>query len=377
MAALEKTSRHDLEAGFAVTRYDQPTLAELKELWSSLPGGAISTPFQSPHVLHAVQKERAGSSQQAFSVLSVSRQGDTHPFMLVPLMTIERGLFKVATMADLDVVDVNAPILAKNQPVLEGEYDSILDAILEQLTGVDLLDAFNLPEKVGGLDNPFFRSSRMEKQADALGLSLDDDEYIAQLKTKSVFKEARRKGRRLAEQGVEFSEVEISSEREKVLFSLMDYKRKGLQEAGVTLDPWSQTQERFFKDVVTADATGYPRATLLALRKGDEIVAGALAFVSDDEFHGSLISMCEGRWHKFSPGSVLICQTIEWAQQRGIKLFCFGPGSHDYKKRFGAQSFPLGRVVLPLTSKGRSYMALRALKQSGNYLKQMINQATN
>ncbi|MBD1546932.1 GNAT family N-acetyltransferase [Roseibium aggregatum] len=372
LAAPEKISGQNLGANFAVTRYDQPTLAELKDLWSSMPGGPVSTPFQSPHVLHAIQTERAGFSNPTFSVFSIRRQDDTHPLMLVPLMTIDRGIFKVATMADLDVVDVNAPVLAKERPIRKCEYDSILDAILEKLTDVDLFDAFNLPEKIGGLDNPFFHSSRMKKLTEVLALSLDGEQSIAQLKTKSVFKEARRKGRKLAEQGVEFSEIKTAAEREKALLSLMEYKRRHLREAGITRDPWSEKQERFFKNALNSYSDGYAQTTLLALRRNDEIVAVALAFVSDSEFHGSLISMGDEHWYRYSPGSVLICKTIEWALERGIRQFYFGPGPHDYKKHFGAQTYPLGRILVPLTAKGRSYLALRALKRIKNELIQTI-----
>ena len=337
-----------------------------------MPGGPVSTPFQSPHVLHAIQTVRAGFSKSTFSVLSIRRQDDTHPLMLVPLMTIDRGPFKVATMADLDVVDVNAPVLAKGLPIHADEYDGIVDAILENLADVDLFDAFNLPEKIGGLDNPFFHSSRMEKRTDVLALSLDGEQSVAQLKTKSVFKEARRKGRKLTEQGVEFSEIRTEAEREKALLSLMEYKRCRLREAGITRDPWSERQERFFKNALNSYSDGYAQTTLLALRRNDEIVAVALAFVSDSEFHGSLISMGEQHWYKYSPGSVLICKTIEWALERGIRQFYFGPGSHGYKKHFGAQTYPLGRILVPLTTKGRSYMALRTLKHIKNELFQTI-----
>lgn len=337
-----------------------------------MPGGPVSTPFQSPHVLHAIQTVRAGFSKPAFSIFSIRRQDDVHPLMLVPLMTVERGFFKVATMADLDVVDVNAPVLAKDLPVRTGEYDRIVDAILENLTDVDLFDAFNLPETIGGLDNPFFHSSRMEKLTDVLALSLDGEQGIAQLKTKSVFKEARRKGRKLAEQGVEFAEIETTAEREKALLSLMEYKRCRLREAGITRDPWSEKQEQFFKNALNSYSDGYAQTTLLALRKNDEVVAVALAFVSDTEFHGSLISMGEEHWYKYSPGSVLICKTIEWALERGIRRFYFGPGSHGYKKHFGAQTYPLGRILVPLTAKGRSYMGLRTLNRIRNELFQTI-----
>ncbi len=368
----KKPSDPDLGGSFAVTRYDQPTLAVLKDLWSSMPGGPVSTPFQSPHVLHAIQTTRAGFPEPTFSVFSIRRQDDTRPLMLVPLMTVERGFFKVATMADLDVVDVNAPVLAGDRPIHPGEYDGIVDAILENLTDVDLFDAFNLPEKIGGLDNPFFRSSRMEKQTDVLALSLDGEQNIAQLKSKSVFKEARRKGRKLTEQGVEFSEIRTEAEREKALLSLMEYKRRRLQETGITRDPWSEKQERFFKNALNSYSDDYAQTTLLALRRNDEIVAVALAFVSDREFHGSLISMGEEHWYKYSPGSVLICRIIEWALERGIRQFYFGPGSHGYKKHFGAQTYSLGRILVPVTAKGRSYMALRTLKRIKDELFQTI-----
>ncbi|MBD1544860.1 GNAT family N-acetyltransferase [Roseibium aggregatum] len=371
LAALKKNSRQNLGANFFVTRHDQPTLAVLKDLWSSMPGGPVSTPFQSPHVLHAIQAERA-SSKRIFSVFSIRRQDDTHPLMLVPLMTIDRGFCKVATMADLDVVDINAPVLAKEQPIRKCEYDCIVDVILENLTDVDLFDAFNLPEKIGGLDNPFFHSSRMEKWKDVLALSLDGEQSRAQLKTKSVFKEAKRKGRKLAEQGVEFSEIKTATEREKALLSLMEYKRRHLRAAGITRDPWSEKQERFFKNVVAGDCDGTTQTVLLALKRHDETIAAALSFVSDSEFHGSLISMGDGSWHRYSPGSVLICKTIEWARERGIRQFYFGPGSHGYKKHFGAQAYPLGRILVPLTAKGHSYMALKALKRAGNQLIQTV-----
>lgn len=366
--ALLKPPRQGLTTNFVVQRYDQPTLAELKNLWASMPGGPVSTAFQSPQVLHAIQTEREVESHRPFSVFRICRSETMHPVMLVPLMTIERGVFKVACMADLDVVDVNAPVLAKDQPILDGEHDRLLDALFSKLTDIDLVDAFNLPEKIGNRDNPFFRSDRMTRVNNTLVLDLDEAHGLEGQKKKSVFKEAKRKERRLAELGVEFSQVTDARECKDVLNSLLNSKWQRLRAAGVTRDPWNEQQRRYFQKMVTAQSDGYAQLTLLALRRNDEVVAAAVALVSAHEFHGSLISMGEATWDKYSPGSVLICKTIDWAQKRGIRKFHFGPGEQGYKKRFGAQTCPMGRVLVALNAKGRSYLALRAMKRTGNRL---------
>ncbi len=95
-----------------VRELEAPTLSDMSGLWSSLKGGVVSTPFQTPEFLAALQETKLKTGDYRFSVGVFAEQGEeASPCMLLPLVRFQRGPIRVVGMPDFGLADHNAPVL--------------------------------------------------------------------------------------------------------------------------------------------------------------------------------------------------------------------------------------------------------------------------
>ena len=350
-----------VQQSFTVERHESPSLEALNALLEALPGGAVHSPFQAPLFLRAFARHMLERVSGRFFVLEVRDTAQGVPVLLLPVIIRRRGPIRIASMPDLGLADQSAPILARSAAIPEYAQQEVCALLLGKVKDADLFDFYNMPEQVEGRDNPLARHAAAVPTTASLILDLSSSDLESDWRKKEVFKQAPRKARRLAEQGVEFFEATDPEERLKVYDILVEQRRVRFEEIGLANGLEQPDQYAFYREIASRPYPESP-AVILGLKADDEIVAANLFMKAGTIFNTVLLSIGERRWHRLSPGIVLMAKALEWAKSRGVEQYSFGTGTQDYKKRFGAKRLPMRNLTLPITPLGTGYKAIRDAK---------------
>ncbi len=350
---------------------EAPTLREMRGLWESLRGKSVSTPFQTPEFLFAFQDTQCNPGETDLSVISFSdREGCDAPFMLLPLVRYRRGPLRVVGLADFGLADQNAPVLAAGMPAPPTPLAEAVGAYLAGLDGVDLVDMPKLHSHIGERNNPLFSQPDTISESNTLRLELAAGGDTSAWRRKSIYKKARSKFRRLTEEGVRLVEAATPAERLALFRTLAEQRNDRFSQLGREDSLTRQERLNFYECLAALETSECP-FTVLALERGDEIVATLVLLKNDLQATAVLVSIGDARWHGYSPGMVLFAKAIEWASENGVRWFSFGTGQQDYKQRFGGQPQETRRLLMPLNSRGRLFLRAREAHRTAQELLQI------
>jgi len=342
-----------------IKRYHEPASEQLEALWNSLPGGSHYSPFQSVEFVHAFRTQIASAEDMHFAVLGASLGKALAPDMLLPVVTSRRGPCRIASMPDMGLADQNAPVMSQR---LTGDPQAarvLCRALLRSVPGADLVDMSKLSPRIGEVENPLYH---MQETIEAEGTLVFDADALADAgstSSKSVYKEARTKFRKLLKAGVELVEVTAPEERQSYLEMLLKQRADRFAALGRENSLQRPGRADFYRALAGSTGLDNP-LRILALKKDDEIVATTVLMVHNGIANGVLTSMGDPSWHRLSPGIVLLIQAVNWARDHKVTSFNFGTGLQNYKHRFGANELTNRRLLLPLNVKG--WVAVKALK---------------
>lgn len=359
------------EAGSRLTGrvHKAPDRATLEALWQSMPGGAISTPFQTPEILSAMQRHIMSTQGAGLRVLEIRDFATNLPVMLVPLCVYRRGPVRMGSIPDFGLVDQCAPVLAGDAVLDDGLVELLWGFIREALADVDLVDIKKIPPRVAGVPNPLHGFSGSQLQDPVYALDLTAGEGPDGWRRKHVYKEARGKYRKFAAEGFSFVEAESEAERFRIMAELRRQRSQRFEEKH-----WHNTLEEepaqlnYVDALLREDGPDRP-VRLFALQDGEQVAGAICALARGKALSAMLISMGGEEWRRFSPGLVLFARLIDWAGENGYTELCFGSGVQFYKSRFGGAPWPVHAYARPLTTAGNAYLALRRLKAVAKRLK--------
>ncbi|MFZ2103481.1 MAG: GNAT family N-acetyltransferase [Oricola sp.] len=334
-----------------------------RSLWAGLPGGACSTPFQSPAFLDAFLETIVPKYGMRFHVGEVRSLGTGSPVALFPFVVQKRGPVRIASFPDAGLADQVAPVLANGHLLSDNSFASAWASFTGALRGVDLVDIDKLPALIGDRANPLYALSKSEPSGEVLSLDLTGD-ACGTWRRKSVYKTVRSKEKRLVEAGAEFVRTQDPKQCLAILDALKQQRKRRFSAIGRTDSLEARAGFSDFYRHLAANASDGGPVMAFCLKAGDEIVSAYFALADGNLMNGVLISIGDDKWHGCSPGMVLTARIIEWSVQHGLANYCFGTGLQDYKTRFGGTSQPMRRVSQPLTSLGRLFVVARQLRHA-------------
>ncbi|MEJ8473632.1 GNAT family N-acetyltransferase [Roseibium algae] len=338
--------------------HTSPSFLQMKALWRRMPGGAVSTPFQTPGFLSAFQTHLGADVDGYFAIYEFRCHAERLPKILLPVFVRRRGPVRIASMPDLGMADMSGPILARSDKLTPDAVQGIWKLFLETLTGVDVLDIYNIPETIAGLENPLVYISNAEPLEPYFELDLLDPKLVTVWRKKSVFKEATRKLRKLRERGVDFFVAETLEDRLLVCSKLISQKKARFAASGLENNLSSRVVADFYQELAAIKAPDSP-AIIFGLRDENEIVASAMTLSVEGCMNGVLLSIAGEEWHRLSPGVVLLTAIIDWAQQNDFKTLNFGTGLQSYKTRFGGDMRQTYLISQGITPVGHAYCHVR------------------
>ena len=340
--------------------HDQPDFASLQALWGALPGGAVCTPFQTPEFLDSFFRGVAPGICETFGVLSAHWNGAVEPCALMPVIRYSKGPVRFASCADLGVSDQNAPVLSQ---VLAGESPAMARTVCSQMlraiSGADVVDVKKLHAFIGETPNPLFHLKGGIEESATLYFDEETLAAAGQDSKRGVYKKAAASFRKLQKQGVRLVEVTGEAERLDMLDTMMALREERFRSLGRANSLKQDNRENFYRSLAGHVGKGNP-TRMLALKSDDDLVAAVVMLADKETVNGILIAIGAERWHRLSPGIVMLVQSVYWARDNGIRVYNFGTGLQAYKNRFGAAEQPTRRLLMPLTVKG--WIAVAALK---------------
>ncbi|MDH3232367.1 MAG: GNAT family N-acetyltransferase [Alphaproteobacteria bacterium] len=270
------------------------------------------------------------------------------------------GFWRVAGWFGRDPIDYGEVLV---EPT--AQRDTWMEAALAQLVsapGVDFLalESVRGDSNVYGVLEGACRWQVAEDPAPFIDLRgvANGDELEAKL-PKRFRQSMRRRARRLEEIGPLKFEFEREPGRlEETIRWIVDRKREWIDERGIA-EGHGLTDEHATSMIdIIRDGAKAGHALVSRLSVNDELIAADVSLLAGNRLYSDYGSFDLG-WGKYSPGSLLLRETIKWAVDNGVEIFDLARGPDDYKIKWSSGKIELTRYLIPCTLRGRIYVVLR------------------
>jgi len=358
MSGMPQTSGRTAGARIGVELHAVRDGADLERLWRQLPEAAVGTPFQSRATIAGFLGTVATGWHGEIKVALLRSVAGGPADLLLPLFIHRRGPVMVAEVPDRGLCDMAAPVFVPDSPAAV-QFAQAWPEIVGGL-GADIVRIKHVVAQVRGHANPLAGVADIEPANEGIfAFDLTGEAYARARVERSVYAEARRKRRKLAQIGdLRMHFAETPPERERIFETLIAQAGDRLARSGIDYS-LNSPEIRAFYHALLCEGAATDRAWLAALELDGEILAATAALHERGQMTGVLNSITSGGMIKYSPGIVLIDCLLERAREAGIREFCFGNGTQGYKARFGAESLALHTYCRPITRFGAACLRLK------------------
>lgn len=298
--------------------------------------------------------------------------------MLLPLgIELQFGLRHLVWMPTT-TADYRGPILSKGWPLSPeaGNFKAFWSKVADALPPFDVIDFKNQLELQGAQKNPFVHDRAVAHSFQAHHSCLAGEwESYYRGKAKSKTRERdRSKERRLRKLGdVQISRPMQAVDITRVVDEMIAQKRAQYAAMGAD-DVFKITGHREF---YTEMAQRFGRdgcIHLSALALDDQILATHWGAVYRGRFYYLMLAYDAGETAKFSPGSILLRNLLEWSFSQAVEIFDFTIGNESYKDAWCENHLPVYRWMQGRSFKGKLYISLKDMALRAKALRKKIRQ---
>ncbi|MGB3865647.1 MAG: GNAT family N-acetyltransferase, partial [Xanthobacteraceae bacterium] len=328
--------------------------------WDWSQGASGGATFQDPCWLRAWYGALTGSNVTPLIAL-VSNAVTGERLALLPLIRRRHRGIRIVEFADRDLTDNNAPLMttAAHDPAATGTamWHALRKALRRADGGADLLRLRKMPFEMDGAANPlaYVSAARPCSLNGNLVVTGDDFEAHRFARGRNERSQLKRKWRAfMQEPAAAFEVVTRRDQALRVLATIARQQETRMRELGQRYVLNDDTNAAFYRNLVS---DGFDRGyvVLTTLSAGGEIVAATLGLRRGRRWTLIRNSMGEARWLKYSPGILLIDQTMAALHQDGVREFDFSIGNYAYKRRLGATAVPLANLSAALSWRGAPF----------------------
>ncbi len=226
----------------------------------------------------------------------------------------------------------------------------LIDNILEMIhTKFPSIHAAHLIRNPAGIlkenDNNDIFSQRLtaEFSSHALTLQKDWKKLLTQLRSSKSRQRLRSKLRSLKKAGdIKFGRARGTKQRARDAAQILDWKSSQLDNNG-NRNPFHINSQPSPLRITIEDALNNNDQSLqvFGLYLNGEMIAGMLAFVSDETFYYFVTAFSDDVGNKYSAGTLLLVKTLELASRFGLKNYDFLIGDEIYKSSWCDTRIPL------------------------------------
>lgn len=289
---------------------------------------------------------------------------DSHAKVILAMPLIRRmdGGLRVIEAPDLGICDYNAPLLASEAGRRFAPPRVLWRLILDVLPAADIVRIERMPEMINNRLNPLVNNAyALPSKASGWLIDLPDtwEEYIASLSPKMQEKLRKSNSRFNRQSGSARHFAETPDECAGLLKKLNALQKNRICGKGMPYILDEAPIAGFYDTLARRNVeTGAVKVASLSI--GEEVVAVGYGVVAPGRITYLRLANCYGVLAPFSLGLLVTEHMIRAAHQAGIRLFNFGIGEYEFKKRFGARQLALFDIVIPRTVRG--YVAVAALQ---------------
>ena len=167
-----------------------------------------------------------------------------------------------------------------------------------------------------------------------------------------------RRLRRLEEVGpVSFEHEPAPEGLEETVRWMNERKREWMDERGLVVGHGIEEEHGTSLIDIIRDGADAGHTLVSRLSVNDQLIAASVNFLSNNRLYYDYGSF-DLRWAKYSPGSLLLRETIRWAVENGVEIVDLARGTDHYKLKWSDGEVPVSDYYIPLTGLGRLYISL-------------------
>ena len=295
---------------------------------------------------------------------SGSPEGPT--VLLLPLGYRRIGLLRVMGFLGGEMLDYQAPLIDPEfaRAVTPAHAARLWRGFVNILPAVDQIRLRRMPERIGGLANPFaaLPGARHDESAHAARLPTTFAAYAAG-RDSGLLANTRRKARRLAEAGEMRIVTRVTDPAELVLVmdALAAQKSQRWIATGA-FDAFAFPNFRAFFDQLNTRPMQGVQAVVSALLLDGKPIATHWGMQSGDTFYW-LVPGYDETWAKLSPGRVLMEALLRDCIEQKLSVFDFTAGDEAYKFQWADEHLKLYSLRESCSTLGRYALNLHRVRE--------------
>lgn len=291
----------------------------------------------------------------------IVRTDEGAPVMYLPLAVERPGGLSILRFVDGGVSDMNAPVLAGDVELAQGEMPALWRKILEALPRIDAAAFGKIAGHVKDRPNPLteLTVTPFGSTGNLIDITGTYADYLALPVRQSEAGKIESRRRKIARMGeVVFEIAETPAEAQAMFEALVDYKRRQfLRTYG--FDNFEESGLLAFYRAALAEGRLGSLTEIAAERCGDTITAALLGFVEPDRFSFVLTAYEPERFNRFSAGARVLLTLIRRSFDLKHSTFDLGEGNLPYKDIWATRRLPLHDYRATLTWRGSAFFAVK------------------
>ncbi|MET0605694.1 MAG: GNAT family N-acetyltransferase [Beijerinckiaceae bacterium] len=262
------------------------------------------------------------------------------------------------------MTDYNAPILGPAAPQDSRGARELWRALCRALPPADILTIGKSPRVLRGRPNPLAllrAATPSQLSGNVIDIDGPFDAFTRGFDRKMRKELGREKRVFEATPGARFEIIADRGEAERVFDRLAEMQAARIRGRGRVYRLDEPEKAEFYRTLL-AEGLKDGNVALSALRVGDEVVAALLGCISGDHYAMVRLGQAGAAWGHFSPGRLIILETMRALRNKGTRRFDFTIGEYDYKRRLGVVTVPLVDVTVALSWRGGAPVAAARIR---------------
>lgn len=328
--------------------------------WDRLEQTGSLSVFQTRFFMQPFLTELVPASRAAPIVVTV-HDADGRPQVIVPfVMRRVKGLRKIE-LADLDLCDYAAPLMARDAVFDRAGAAQLWRRIVARLPAADAVTMKKMPPTVGNLANPL----ALLPGVAAMGVTTAVVPMAGVDITRTgAYKDAAGKIRKMKKAGdYRFLVARDATEADRLIDAMILQRRVRCAELGQTSNLDEPEIDRFFRGLAHQGCAD-GRVSLTAIEFDGTLIAVIYGFVHRGRWNGIVTAMGGEEYRRYSPGLCNMVETQAHWKAEGLDVFDIGVGNLHYKERFDGRQVDLFEYQQPLTTRGRIVAIEARLRRS-------------